>query len=267
MRKKKKFYLFDFCNYVFMILVLVVVLYPLYFTIIASLSQPMEVAAGNISLWPRGFTLEAYEYLMDYRAIWQSYGNSIYYTVLGTLWALFLTIPTAYVLSKPKFPHKGFYVIFFMIPMFFNGGLVPDYLLIKKLGLLDTRAVLILIGGFSAYNLIVSRTYFQTTIPEELYESAEIDGASEFKKFMAIALPLSKSIMAVMALFYAVTKWNNYFEAMIYVSNEDYAPLQLILRRALLFSQTSPSVRRQQMAYTMKYAMVFIGSLPLMLSY
>ena len=268
-----------------MIVILLIIVYTLYFTIIASFSEPADVAGGNIFLWPKGITLEAYQHLLEYKAIWRGYANTIYYTVLGTLWALFLTIPTAYVMSKKNLPHRGFFVIFFMIPMFFGGGLVPSYLLTKNLGLLDTRAVLIIGGGFSVYNMIVSRTYFQTTIPDELYESADIDGATEFKKFTAIALPLSKSIIAVMALFNAVGKWNSYFDAMIYVSNEAYAPLQLVLRKVLMLNQSalseaimvmqstgdmsgiSEALRRQQMAYTMKYAIVFVGSLPLLIAY
>ena len=268
-----------------MILVLIVILYPLYFTVIASFSDPAAVAGGNVYLWPVNFTVEAYQHLIEYKAIWRGYANTIYYTVLGTLWALLLTIPTAYVMSKKKLPHRGLFVIFFMFTMFFGGGLVPSYLLTKNLGLLNTRTVLIIGGGFSVYNMIVTRTYFQTTIPDELYESADIDGATEFKKFTAIAMPLSKSIIAVMSLFNAVGKWNSYFDALIYVSKEEYAPLQLVLRKVLMLNQSALSealmqmkntgsmdgiaeaLRRQQMAYTMKYSIVFVGSLPLLIAY
>lgn len=283
--KKKKYDLFDICNTIFMLLVVVVTLYPLYFTVIASFSNPDAVAQGRVLLWPVEFTLTAYQHILEFDDLWRGYANTILYTVSGTLFALFLTIPCAYAMSKQQLPHRSFLSTFFLIPMFFGGGLVPTYLLIKNLNLLNTRTILIIGGAFSVYNMIVTRTFFTTTIPDSLYEAAEMDGASEFKKFTAIALPLSKSIIAVMALFFAVGKWNSYFDAMIYVSNEAYMPLQLVLRNVLIMNQSAMSealmemqmtgsteaimgaIEKQKLAYTLKYAVVFIGSLPLLIAY
>ena len=268
-----------------MCLVLLVILYPLYFTVIASLSDPTATASGQVTIWPVNFTTESYQHILEYQPLWRGYANTLFYTVTGTLFALCLTIPAAYSLSKKDLPHRNFFTTFFLITMFFGGGLVPTYLLIRSLGLLNTRTILIIGGGFSVYNMVVTRTFFTTTIPADLYEAAEIDSATEFQKFTAIALPLSKPIIAVMALFFAVGKWNSYFDAMIYTQSPELEPLQLVLRRILIMNQTamseallemkntgnmealSDAIRRQQLAYTMKYSVVFIGSLPLLIAY
>ena len=280
---KKKISVFDICNTVFMLLILFVTLYPLYYTVIASFSSANAVASGKVTWWPIGFTTVAYERVMQHKKIWIGYGNTIYYTVLGTLFNLFLTIPAAYAMSKKNLPHKNFITTLFLITMYFAGGMIPSYLLVRNLGLLNTRAILIILGGLSVYNFIVTRTYFSTSISESLYEAADIDGASELKKFFAIAVPLAKPITAVMVLYYAVSRWNNYFNALIYVTNQDYEPLQAVLRRILILNETlydqleasgSASIDELQhaadmaaMAYTMKYAVVFIASAPLLIAY
>lgn len=283
-KKKRKIRLFDACNILFMMLILLITIYPLYYTVIASLSDPGAVAGGKVVWRPVKMTLDAYRQVFAYKPIWNGYANSFYYTVFGTAFNIFLTIPAAYALSKKRLPFRNLMMTVFLITMYFGGGLVPTYLLVKKMNLLDTRMILILIGGLSVYNLIVSRVYFSTSITEALYEAAQIDGAGEYRKFFSIALPLAKPILAVMVLYYAVGRWNNYFDALIYVSDKNLEPLQLVLRRVLILNQNAlnsevlknsnvttealaESVKRAQAAYTMKYAMVFIGSLPLLILY
>ena len=287
--KKKKISTFDLFIYVFMILLLFIVVYPLYYTVIASFSDANAVASGRVKWWPVGFSTLAYQHVFANESIWRGYANTIYYTVLGTMFNLFLTIPAAYVLSKKQLPGRNVIMTFFMITMYFGGGMVPSYLLTKNLGLLNTRLVLIISAGLSIYNLIVSRTFFSTNISESLYEAAEVDGASEFKKMLAIAIPLSKPIIAVMALYYSVAHWNSYFTALLYVADKKLEPLQSVLRRILMLNENaldeaifeaeyatsiaeaqeiiSAAASRAYLAYTMKYAVVFIASAPLLIAY
>jgi len=279
---KKKLSLFDICNTAFMLLLLFVTIYPLYFTVIASVSDASAVATGDVIWKPVGFTWDAYKHVFTYKQIWIGYFNTILYTVLGTLFNILLTIPAAYGLSKKQLPYRNLIMTSFLITMYFGGGIVPTYLLVKKLGLLNTRMVLMILGGVSVYNLIVSRVFFSTSISESLYEAADIDGANEFKKFFSIALPLAKSIIAVMVLYYAVTHWNSYFNALLYISDKELEPLQSVLRKVLIQNQNALNpdlmetvdgealayyVKRTNMVYTMKYAMVFISSAPLLIAY
>lgn len=281
MKKKKSINLFDGMNTVFMLVVLFVTIYPLYYTVIASLSSPDAVATGEITWKPIGLTLESYQHVFSNARIWTGYANSIFYTVAGTLFNLFLTIPAAYALSKDNLPYRNVIMTLFLITMYFSGGMVPEYLLVKGMGLLNTRTVLVILGGISVYNLIVTRTYFGTSISGALYEAAEIDGAGEFKKFLSIAIPLAKPIIAVMVLYYAVAHWNSYFTALIYVSDRRYEPLQSVLRDILIQNQSAvdmalimgsseeimDAARRTRLAYTMKYAIVFVASAPLLMIY
>lgn len=281
-KKKKKITLFDTVNVVCMCILLFVICYPLYYTVIASVSEGKAVASGKVFLWPVNFNLDAYKNALDYKYIWYGYANAIINTVLGVLLNLALTIPAAYALSKKKLPLKSQVTTLFLITMYFGGGLVPTYMLMKNMGLINTRMALIISGGVSVYNIIVTRVFYRSSIPEGLYEAAEIDGASEIKKFFSIALPLSKPIIAVMTLYYAIGRWNDFFTALIYISNRKLEPLQLVLRRVLVQNEqvTSEEFLRQQMqtdliaaaerayrAYTMKFAMVFIAAAPLLVAY
>lgn len=274
--------IFDCINVTLVSIILLIVLYPLYFTIIASLSDPYSVVKGEVFLWPKGFTLEAYANVFAESRIWRGYRNTIFYTVAGTCFNLLLTIPAAYVLSKKELVGRGTIATFFLIPMYFGGGMIPYYLQVKSLGLINQPLTLVVLGGLSVYNVVVSRVYFQTGIPGELYESAKIDGASDFKQFFSIALPLSAPILAVMALYYGVGHWNDYFTAMIYTSSAEIQPLQIELRAILLMSQTafeqaakmdadsmdlSALARKAYMAEAMKYALIFIASAPMMIAY
>ena len=283
MKKKKKWEVFDIVNFFFMLLILFITIYPLYFTVIASFSEPSAVATGKVIWRPVGFTLDSYKQVFAYKQIWQGYINTIFYTVLGTAFNLVLTIPAAYAVSKKYLPGRGIVMGFFLITMYFSGGMVPTYLLIKNLGLINTRLVLVIVSGISIYNLIVTRTYFTTSISESIYEASRIDGAGEIRTFLSIALPLAKPIIAVMVLYYAVAHWNDYFNALLYVSDQNLEPLQSVLRRVLIQDQNAldegmmqqsmsagellDSAQRAYAAYTMKYTMVFIASAPLLIAY
>ena len=274
--------IFDTCNAVLMVLLLLITLYPLYFVLIASVSDAYEVAKGNVFAIPKGITFESYMNVFRESRIWLGYRNTIFYAVFGTAFSLILTIPSAYALSKKTLPGRGSISIFFLIPMYFNGGLIPTYLVMKQINMVDQWYSLIFIAASSVYNMIVTRVYFQSNVPEELYESARIDGASELRTFFSIALPLVKPIIAVMTLFFAVARWNDYFNALIYTTDNDYLPLQLVLRSILLNSQTAlqkvdtssmdadaikNAARLAYMAEAMKYALIVVSSAPLLIAY
>ena len=274
--------IFDTCNAVLMVLLLLITLYPLYFVLIASVSDGYEVAKGNVFAIPKGITFESYMNVFRESRIWLGYRNTIFYAVFGTAFSLILTIPSAYALSKKTLPGRGAISIFFLIPMYFNGGLIPTYLVMKQINMVDQWYSLIFIAASSVYNMIVTRVYFQSNVPEELYESARIDGASELRTFFSTALPLVKPIIAVMTLFFAVARWNDYFNALIYTTDNDYLPLQLVLRSILLNSQTAlqkvdtssmdadaikNAARLAYMAEAMKYALIVVSSAPLLIAY
>lgn len=272
---------FESVNIILLSLLMLLMLYPLYFTVIASISNPFKVVTGQVYILPVDFTLEAYANTFADNRIWRGYLNTIIYTLTGTSLNLILTIPAAYVWSKKNLWGRKALAIIFLIPMYFSGGLMPTYLQVKSLGLINTPYTLIILGGVSIYNIIITRVYFQTSIPESLYESATIDGASEWRNFIAIALPLAKPIIAVIALYYAVGRWNEYYNGLIYLSKSEYFPLQLVLRNILLLNQNMAEMatesmsgaemeefeRRQYVAMAMKYALIFIASAPLLMTY
>lgn len=269
-------------NITLLLLLTFVCIYPLYYTVIASFSDYIPVATGKISFWPVDFTTLAYEAVFENQEIWLGYRNTIIYTVCGTLFNLFLTIPTAYVMSKKRMFGHTLFTWFFLITMYFSGGMVPTYLLYKNLNLINNPMIMIVTGGLSVYNMIVARTYFSSSIPESLFESVKIDGGSEFDQFFRIALPLAKPVVAVITLYYAVGHWNSYFNAMMYLSNKKYHPLALVLRRILILNESVVSddllanmdvriledlTQKANMAVVMKYALVLISSLPLLVAY
>lgn len=282
MRKINSDKVFGFVNGLLLILILLIMVYPLYFVIIASVSDPIQVGQGKLVLLPKGFTLDSYKEAFREKQIWVGYRNSIYYTVVGTLFNLFLTVPTAYALSKKKMRFHGALTFYYVFTMYFGGGLLPYYLLVKEMGLINKPYTLIVLGGLSVYNVVVTRTYFANSIPESLYEATEIDGGSEFDNFFRIALPLSKPIIAVIALYYAVGRWNDYFTAMIYTAKKAYQPLQTVLRGILLEGEMTLGridiniLSEEEMAYyvrksflveSMKYSIIFIASLPMLIAY
>ena len=282
MRQTRSDVIFDVINTAILCLLTIAWIYPLYFVIIASLSDPYAVVSGKVWFVPSGFTLEAYRNIFQNSQIWVGYYNTIFYTVFGTALSLALTIPAGYALSKKYFPCRTFVTWIYLFTNFFGGGMIPHYLLVRSLGILNTRAVMVILGSLSVWNIIVTRTFFSSAIPSELYESGKIDGAGEIQMFFKIALPLAAPIIAVMALWYGVGNWNGYFTALIYANLRRLEPLQLVLRRILILNESALSeaaanildaeyfaelARRQYMAEAMKYALVFIASAPLLAAY
>ncbi len=280
--RKKKTSAFDIVVNAILIFITLLCLYPLYYTVIASVSDFTAVATGKVGLWPINFQLKAYKAVFENQQIWLGYRNTIIYTVLGTAFNLCLTIPTAYVMSKKQMFGHSIITWYFLITMYFGGGMIPTYLLYKDLGLLNNPLVMIVTGGLSIYNMIVARTYFSSSIPADLYEAGRIDGCSEFGLFFKIALPLSMPITAVMMLYYAVGHWNSYFNAMMYLTKVDYQPLSLVLRRILIMNQAAvdeaglmtldpallqDAAERANLAIVMKYALVLIASAPMLAVY
>ncbi len=279
-KKLKSAGAFDVANVILVLAITLITIYPLYFCVIASFSNPKEVALGNTVLWVKGFTLESYQYVMREKQLWIGYRNSILYMFFGTLYNLVLTIPAAYVLTKKYLPFRNVLSWFFFITMYFSGGMIPTYLLMKDLGLIDNPLALVIGAGVSCYNLIVTRQYFSSSIPQDIYEAAYIDGSSEWKCFTRIALPLAKPIIAVMALYYGVSHWNSYYNALLYIRDKAFYPLQLVLRGILISNELAVSsmenadaetvaylVHRAEIAQGMKYAIVFIASAPLLILY
>ena len=269
-------------NSFLLILIFCVTVYPLIFVISASVSDPAAVSTGEMVLLPVSPSLEAYQFVLSYQAIWTGYLNTIFYTFLGTLINLAATIPCAYALSRKDCPLKGLIMTLFMITMYFSGGLIPGYLNIVSMGLLNTRLVMLISGAVSAYNLIVARTFFANTIPWELHEAAFLDGCSDFRLLTRIVLPLSSPIIVVLILYYGVGHWNSYFNAMIYLQDRAKYPLQVFLREILTlgkFADTalasgdySPEdmaalIKQADQADMIKYAVIIVSTLPMMVIY
>lgn len=276
-KRRKRIELFDVVNTALLLIILVVIAYPLYFVVIASVSDPNAVNSGQVTLWPKGFTWEGYTRVLQETKIWRGYLNSIIYTVLYTLIGLAVTLSAAYALSRKDFRCRNFFMVLFMLPTFFGGGLIPTYLLMKNLHLINTVWAIVIPGSFSVFNVIVMRTYFQTTIPYELQEAAKIDGCSDFKIFTRITIPLSAPIIAVIALFLAVAMWNSYFAAMIYLTDEKKYPLQLILNEILIKQQLSSQMagstggvamaEQSRISELIKYSVMIVSSLPVLIIY
>lgn len=272
---------FLFIVYAALILITFICFYPLYYTVIASFSNAHDVYTGKVTFLPSRFTVKAYTAVFTNDSIWRGYANTIFYTVFGTVFNLFLTIPAAYALSKQRLFGRGLLTTLFIITMYFSGGMIPTYLLYKSYHLINTRWVLVVSGGLSVYNVVVSRTYFQNNIPETLCEAARIDGANELYIFWRLVIPLSAPILAVITLYYAVGHWGSYFNAMIYMTDQTLQPLQLVLRRILILNENAmqealsadnsalvaDAVEKQHLAVTMKFSLVFIASLPMLIAY
>lgn len=274
-RDNKSDAIFTFIVYASIIIVTLLILYPLYFVVIASVSDPTLVASGQVIFVPKGVTTEGYKYIFRDQRIWTGYRNTIIYTFGGTLIALFITIPAGYALSRNDMAGKGIVMKILIITKYFSGGLIPTYMVVKALHLVDTPYVLMILGSFSVFNLILCRTYFQNSLPIELQEAAEIDGCGVFQYFIKVVIPLSKAIIAIMVLYYAVGHWNSYFTGLIYVNDAKLYPLQLILRDILISgqmvdpSQTDPEALEmmKQIARTIKYGVIIVSSLPVLCMY
>ncbi|WP_105614751.1 carbohydrate ABC transporter permease [Vallitalea okinawensis] len=259
--------------YVIAAVALILSLYPLYFVIIASISSPVAVEAGQVYLFPVDLSWEGYIRVFQDSRLWIGYRNTIFYTIAGTSCSLLFTLPAAYALSRKDFKAGKIFMFFMTFTMFFNGGLIPTYLLIKNIGLYNTPWVMILPFCLNIYNLIITRTFFTRSIPSSLLEAAKIDGCGNFRFFISIVLPLSKAIIAVITLYYAVAQWNEYFKALIYIRDEELNTLQLVLRSILLEGETlsnsggESAIQAKRIAGLMKYSIIVLASLPVIIIY
>jgi len=279
-RRTKGDIAFDIINIAIIVLITLIMIYPMWYVLIVSFASPEEAVRGQLYFWPSTFTFEAYGKVFAEKKIWIGYGNTIIYTIAHTAYVLMLTIPSAYALSKKNMPGRVAITWYFFATMFIGGGLIPSYMLNRSLGLINTRWIMILGMGVGYSNLVITRTYYQTSIPTEVYESAYIDGATEWQTFIKIALPLSGAIVAVMALYAAVGTWGSWYSAFIYITDQSKWPLQLRLRQILILDSTQSLdinnmtqediMEMQHQAFlvtTMKYAIIFIACLPMLVLY
>ena len=258
-----------------LILFLIIILFPLVYIVSSSFSSGRAVTSGKVLLWPVEFSTNGYKIIFDYEIVWTGYANTLFYTVAGTLLNVIATILAAYPLSRRNFQGRAFYATLFLIPMFIGGGLIPTYLTVSNLGLTNTRWIIIIMGLVGTYNVVIMRTFFQNSVPSELFDSARLDGTSDFGYLTKILLPLSKPVIAVVSLYYAVGHWNSYFKEMIYLRDRDLYPLQLILREIL----SATTVDASQMgsaeelaamvgaADVMKYALIVVSTVPILVLY
>ena len=251
-----------------------VVLYPLYFIIIASFSDSTLVNRGEVIFFPKGISFYGYGQIFQRSDIWNGYLNTIIYSFCGTALNLAVTLPAAYTLSRRNFPARGIIMKLFVFTMYFNGGLIPTYMLINEVGLLNNPLIMIIIGAVNVYNLIITRTFFENSIPEDLYEAATLDGCSHFRYFFTIVIPLSKAVTAVIMLYYLVGHWNDFFNALLYLNSDAYQPLQIILRNLLLLNQAmagssgaGASAYAQQYADQIKFGVIIVSTLPVLCVY
>ena len=270
----KGYRIFTIINAVIMILVCIVVLYPLYYVLLASVTDPVVVNSGKLLLYPEAWYTEGYVTTLEYGPLWTAYKNTIVYTVVGTVVSLICTIPAGYALSRMDLVGRKPIMFLFTFTMFFSGGMIPLYLTIQQLHIYNTIWAMVLPVAVSAYNLIVCRSFFDTSVPIELLEAAKIDGCSDFGFFFKIAIPLSKSIIAVMTLFYATAMWNQFFNALMYLQDYDKMPLQVVLRDLVLMNQANQMgssgaemVTRQKLAEQLKYCIVVVAAFPLLCIY
>ncbi|MDR1788074.1 MAG: carbohydrate ABC transporter permease [Treponema sp.] len=266
--------IFSIVLYTFLILTMLIIIYPLFFIVIASFSDPSAVTGGRVWLAPVGFTLEGYEALFKNSAIWIGYRNTVLYAAAGTLFSLLVNIPAAYTLSRKDLVFRKPLMFFFLITMFFSGGLIPTFLTVKDFGLYNTFWVMVIPFAVSVYNLIVARTFFENSFPADLREAAEIDGCGNIRFFFTMVIPLSKAIIAVLALWSLVGQWNSYFTALIYLRDQGLYPLQLILRNILVSNQMQSAMGTGEAAQIalrtaslIRYAAIIVSTVPVMCVY
>jgi len=266
--------LFDISIYAFLSIVLLVTIYPLFFVVLASFSDPLAVLGGKVLWRPISPNLKAYQMVFRYQLVLTGYRNTLMYTSAGTVLNVMMTIAAAYPISRLYLKGRQVIIGMMLFTMFFTGGLIPTYIMIHQMGMLNTFWVMIIPNAVAVWNIMIMRTFFITSIPRELEEAALVDGSSHIKTLLRIVLPLSKPIIAVMVVFYAVGHWNSYFNGLIFLSSESKFPLQLVLRAILIQNQRpaelfamSDTYSRQMMAETMKYALIIISSLPVLMLY
>lgn len=274
MRERNREWFFSGIVYGIAVLVMIIIIYPLYFIVIASFSDPSAVSTGQVWFYPRGFTLDGYRALLANNSIWIGYRNTILYALVGTFISLAVNIPAAYALSRRDMVFRRPLTFYFLITMFFSGGLIPTFLTVQQFGLYNTFWVMVLPFSVSVYNMIVARTFFQSSIPGELREAAEIEGCGNLRFFFTIILPLSKAIIAVLALWSMVGHWNSYFTALIYLRDRSLYPLQLILRNILVSNQMQSAMGTGEAAQIamrtanlIRYGAIIVSTAPIMCIY
>lgn len=282
MMKKSKFRqmstgdrVFTIVNYSLLMLVLIIELYPLVYVVAASFSDPQAVVSGKVFLFPVNPTLKGYAAVFKNKKILTGFSNSIFYLIVGTVLNLVMTMLCAYPLSRKEFRARGFLSMFFVFTMYFSGGMVSAYILVNKLGMINTRWSMIIPMAMSTYNMIICRTYIVNSIPDELYEASQMDGCTPFRYMLSVVVPLSKPILAVLTLYYGVVRWNDYFNAMLYLYKDNLQPLTIVMKEILIMSQVdmtqvtdaSAVSKLQGMSELLKYSTIVVASLPVMLLY
>lgn len=273
-RRQGKDLIFDIVLYSICAVMLLLVIYPLWFIVIASFSDPSAVAGGHVWILPVGFTLEGYDELFKQAEVWTGYKNTIIYTVLGTIFGLVVNIPAAYALSRKDLWGRKVLMGLFVFTMFFSGGMIPIFLTVQEMGFYNNFWVMIIPFSVSAYNIIVARTFFETSLPADLWDAAQIDGCGNLRYFFTMALPLSKAVISVIALWTAVGQWNGYFNALLYLRDAKLHPLQLIMRNILITNQVFASMGTGEAAMIamrranlVRYSMIIIATVPIMCVY
>lgn len=267
--------IFTILIYAFLLIIFVIIAYPLLYVVAASFSDPQAVVRGDVVLLPVNPTLRGYKAVFQNAKIMTGFLNSFFYLFVGTALNLVMTMLCAYPLSRKEFRARGFISMFFVFTMYFSGGMVPSYILVNKLGLLNTRWAMIIPTAMSTYNMIICRTYIVNSIPDELYEASQMDGCSPFRYLLSVVTPLSKPILAVLTLYYGVAKWNDYFNALLYLYKDSLQPLTIVMKNILIMSQVdmtkvtdaSAVSKLQGMSELLKYSTIVIASLPVMLLY
>jgi putative aldouronate transport system permease protein len=267
--------LYYFLAYACIVCLLVIVVYPLVFILSASFSSPNAVLTGRVVLWPVEPGLEGYKAVFRNPSVLIGYRNTVFYTTAGTIINVFVTLVCAFPLARKNLPHRGFFTFLFAFTMLFSGGMIPNYLLMRDLHLLNTVWVMLIPGAISVYNMIVARTYFAYTLPDELLEATRVDGCDDFRFFFSFALPLSKAIVAVIAMQYAVGHWNAFFNAFIYLSRKELYPLQIFLREILVQSRINindivdpeTAIAKHGLADLLKYSLIVVATAPILCIY
>ena len=273
-RSQRSDVVFNIILYTVCALLLLIVLYPLWFIVIASLSDPSAVASGHVWVLPVGFTLDGYAELLKQTNVWVGYRNTIAYTLVGTLIALAVNIPAAYALSRKDLVGRKVLMGLYAFTMFLSGGLIPTFLTVQQFRLYNTFWVMVLPFSVSVYNIIVARTFFQNSLPGELWDAAQVDGCGNLRFFFIMALPLSKAVISVIALWTAVGQWNSYFNALIYIRDSNLHPLQLIMRNILITNQSfaalgtgEAAIIAMRKANLVRYSMIIVSTVPIMCVY
>ena len=276
-RRSKSDFIIDTLNCILLGLVALAVLYPLYIVLIASISDPYAVMRGEVALYPKDISFVGYERLLQHKDIWIAYRNTIVYTVVGTALNVMLTMMTGYALSQ-KFVGRKFVNFYFVFTMFFSGGLIPIFMQMKNYGLYNNQLIFILMGAIGIWNVMIARTFLSTSLPDGLFEAATIDGCSHFRYFFQMVLPLSKALIAVLTVYYAVGHWNDFMTGIIYISNPSYQPLQVVLKSLLTALQVTDQMSQMlsdvqdtelmmRVAESVKYCAIVIATLPILALY